>query len=116
VLMGLRQAPQLVSAVSPHPAAHKASAIGALVVPIDALGAVPVLAAVEHHRTTGNGPAVIAVAENTTVLNVTAEALWGKTLPNNLYSAHTYFEAAGMITTLRQGLPVPFRKTPVPVI
>jgi hypothetical protein len=95
VLMGLRNAPQLES----RPGLGYKAVVGindviAVIAPATALGSVPVLAAARR------GTPVIAVAANTTLLDVTASAL---RLPN-VVEVGGYLEAAGAVLAIRRGL------------
>lgn len=102
VLTGLHRAPQFEGAkTSPfgRPALTVAH-LDALIVPADALGGLPVLAALER------GIPVLAVENNTTVLNLDATSLAG--LPPErralIRPAHSYAEAAGLLQAMRLGL------------
>ena len=95
VLMGLRNAPQL----EPRPDLGYKAVVGindviAVVAPATALGSLPVLAAAQR------GTPVIAVAANTTLLDVTASGL---RLPN-VVEVDNYLEAAGAVLAIRRGL------------
>ncbi|MGW8374738.1 DUF3326 domain-containing protein [Streptomyces sp. ODS28] len=96
VLVGLARAPQLSGE-------RRGSLLGealgiddvvAVVAPADALGGIPVLEALRRRIP------VIAVRDNTTLLDVTADALG---LEGILHAA-TYAEAAGLILALRKGI------------
>jgi len=95
VLMGLRNAPQLES----RPDLGYKAAVGindviAVIAPASALGSLPVLAAARR------GTPVIAVAANTTLLDVNASGLH---LPN-VVEVGSYLEAAGAVLAIRRGL------------
>ena len=95
VLMGLRQAPQISEE---HTVGRLVSGVGvenvvAVVAPADALGGVPVLEAARR------GIPVIAVRENSTILDVDAQAL-GLTV----IEVGGYAEAAGVVLALRRGI------------
>ena len=95
VLIGLRRAPQIVR----RPGNHISEAIApdhvlAVVTPADALGGEPVLHAV------ATGIPVIAVRNNATILDVTAERL----RLTGVIEAASYAEAAGLILALRSGV------------
>ncbi|MGV3525568.1 MAG: DUF3326 domain-containing protein [Candidatus Sericytochromatia bacterium] len=93
VLMGLSRAPRFVAYGEGH---CRLEDISALVLPADACGGVPALVAAER------GIPVIAVAENTTVLQVTLEKL-GWQGPH-LHQVANLWEAAGLLLALKQGL------------
>jgi hypothetical protein len=95
VLMGLRTAPQLL----PSPGRAFSAVIGtddvmAVVAPASALGSIPVLAAAQR------GTPVIAVAANTTILDVTADRLG----LSEVIEVDSYLEAAGAVLAIRAGL------------
>jgi hypothetical protein len=96
VLIGLRQAPQ----TRPRANGRIRQAIGltdvvAVVAPASALGGVPVLQAVRR------GIPVIAVRENTTILDVT-----GAALGFDVIEVGGYAEAAGVVLALRNGISI----------
>jgi hypothetical protein len=97
VLVGLSRAPGLwplgPSAERPPEGALRSEQIGAIVVPAGALGGEAVLCGLER------GVPVIAVEENVSVLEVTAERLGVEVL-----RAVSYAEAAGWVLALREGL------------
>ncbi len=101
VLTGLQQAPRPVAA-GEHPEALNISHLNVLVVPGDALGGIPVLEALRR-----NIP-VIAVTENTSRMGITPDDF---PADSPILTARSYYEAAGMLSALRQGLPVPFPRT-----
>jgi hypothetical protein len=95
VLIGLRRAPQL----TPRPGSVTTEVISvadvlAVVAPATALGSAPVLSAAER------GTPVIAVRENETVLDVTAEAAG---LPS-VIGVDSYLAASGVLLALRNGI------------
>ncbi|MBA3469564.1 MAG: DUF3326 domain-containing protein [Herpetosiphonaceae bacterium] len=95
VLIGLTQAPQITQ----RPGCRIADTINinnvlAVVVPASSLGGIPVLYAQKF-----NIP-VIAVRNNATILDITAERFPLKTV----VEVHTYAEAAGIIMALKRGL------------
>ncbi|MDX2085184.1 MAG: DUF3326 domain-containing protein [Candidatus Melainabacteria bacterium] len=110
VLTGLHQAPQFVTQSSDlQPTDICLGDLDALVVPGNALGGIPTLAALEHHIP------VIAVMENTTVLNMTPSHLLGEHVSqwieaNLLYPVRSYPEAAGMLLALKAGITLPESK------
>ncbi len=94
VLQGLSRAPRLVPM-------HLASAnditvhsLGAIVLPYSCMGGIPALAAQKL------GIPLIAVKENKTVMNVTPKHLRMK----NIFVAENYWEAAGILASIRQGI------------
>ncbi len=108
VLTGLHRAPRYLPRSGKAYSSQELIAVSdvdVLVVPGDALGSIPVLSAVQRHIP------VIAVAENKTVMDITPSALQ-MLIPglgeSSIIQATTYYEAAGMIQALKQGLSVPF--------
>jgi Protein of unknown function (DUF3326) len=104
VLIGLRRAPQL----SPRPACTGSLPVSiadvtCVIAPATALGAFPVLCAAER------GIPVIAVRENSTILDVTAAGLGLR----GVIEVDTYLEAAGVIVALRQGLSLDTLRRPL---
>lgn len=104
VLMGLRRAPQL----APRPGCPTLEPITsddvlAVIAPATALGSAPVLSAVRR------GTPVIAVRENQTILDVTADALdLGPVI-----EVDTYLAAAGLVLALRNGISVDALRRPL---
>jgi hypothetical protein len=103
VLTGLHQAPQFENL--PTDSRHTLSLrdLNALVVPANALGGIPVLAALSH-----NIP-VIAVESNQTVLSVD-QTCFSAASPQRrqlIRTAHSYEEAVGILQSLRLGLTIP---------
>lgn len=93
ILMGLSRAPRFV------PYAHSAfgvDGISALVVPAGACGGLPMLIAAER------GIPLIAVRENTSILDVSFAALGWE--GSHLYTVDNYWEAGGLLQALKQGL------------
>ena len=95
VLVGLRRAPQLYE----RPGCGISAVIGigdvvAVIAPASALGSLPVLAAAQR------GTPVIAVQDNTTILDVTADRIG---VPDVITVAN-YAEAAGAILALMAGI------------
>jgi hypothetical protein len=106
VLKGLHRAPRLLprdAAGACAPGALTVDDVGAVVAPTTALGGVAVLAA-EHH-----GIPVIAVRENTTILEVDAEALGLA----NVIEVDSYLEAAGVLLALRRGISLESLRRPI---
>jgi len=97
-LMGLRRAPQFkMLACNPllKPTDITVNDVNALVLPADCLGGLPALSAIERQIP------LIAVAENSTTMSVTAQN-WGMN-NNHIIYASTYYEAVGLLTALRNG-------------
>ncbi len=94
VLKGLARSPR---AVMPDTVANSLSAgnVSALVIPANCIG-LPVLAALHHGMTT------IVVAENATVVDAPIARLpWAK---GQLWIVNNYWEAAGLLVCLREGI------------
>lgn len=106
VLTGLRQAPDFYTAgedLSNRPCPSSVLTVhdvDVVVVPADAMGSIPVLEAIEK------GITVIGVKENTTHMQMT-RAAFSVQQRARLYTVNNYIEAAGLIQSLRLGLPVP---------
>jgi Protein of unknown function (DUF3326) len=100
VLTGLSRAPQMFSMLQSNPLDITASQVSALVVPANALGGPPVLAALEL------GIPVLAVENNRTVLTMERDFL--KMAPAErrrlIISVSSYEEAAGYLQMMRLGL------------
>lgn len=97
VLKGLAKAPRLIPISSLTHAPNQLitmNNVGAIIVPASCLGGIPALAA-EH-----NDIPLIAVRENTTVLDVTNE----KMRMGNVVEVDSYFEAAGVVLAIREGI------------
>jgi len=95
ILVGLRKAAQIAAgSVRQCYDVLSASNLLAVVTPASCLGGVPVLYALK------NDIPVIAVKENTTVLNVTAQTMGF----SNLIEVNTYLEAAGALMALKKGI------------
>lgn len=95
ILIGLKKAPQLRTQLNNRIAdIININNLLAVVMPASSLGGIPVLYAQKY------GIPVIAVADNSTILNVTQEKLQ----LNNVILAHSYAEAAGIILSLKQGI------------
>ncbi|MDD3012341.1 MAG: DUF3326 domain-containing protein [Candidatus Gastranaerophilales bacterium] len=95
VLLGLYNAPKLVNIDNTNYQDITLGKIKALIVPCNCLGGIPILKAIE------NNIPVIAVEENTTVINVTAESLG---IENKVIKVKNYHEAAGRLLALKQGI------------
>ncbi len=97
VLIGLRRAPQLAARPGcPTSASISMDDVIAVVAPATALGAVPVLSAAQR------GIPVVAVRDNTTILDVTAARLG---LPG-VIEVDSYLAAAGALLALRTGISI----------
>lgn len=100
VLTGLSRAPQMFSMLQSNPLDITASQVSALVVPANALGGPPVLAALEL------GIPVLAVENNRTVLTMERDFL--KSAPSErrrlIIPVSSYQEAAGHLQMMRLGL------------
>lgn len=104
VLIGLRRAPQL-AALPPCPVSASISIadVIAVVAPATALGSVPVLSAAERRIP------VIAVKDNTSILNVTAAGLG----LSGVIEVENYLAAAGAILALRSGISIESVRRPL---
>jgi hypothetical protein len=102
VLQGLSRAPRWVprgSDLGAMNAGLSVADVGAVIVPDGCLGGPGVLAAIEQ------GIPVVTVAENTTVLGVTAEAIRPLVGPQaSLVTLNNYYEVAGWLQAQRLGL------------
>jgi Protein of unknown function (DUF3326) len=95
VLIGLRRAPQFAArSRGPVSASISLDDVIAVVAPATALGSVPVLSAVER------GISVIAVKDNTSILDVTAAGLG----LSGVIEVDGYLAAAGALLALRSGI------------
>ncbi|MGE0200858.1 MAG: DUF3326 domain-containing protein [Candidatus Melainabacteria bacterium] len=106
VLQGLARAPRFVPLppVADSAGVLTLQAVDALVTPYNALGGLPVLSCLEA------GIPVIAVADNPTVLAMDPGAFnrWRTARQNGrLLIAASYYEAAGILSALKAGLPLP---------
>ena len=107
VLMGLRQAPQLVKSNSCRiKDAVNIENLLAVVAPSSTLGGIPMLYAQKF-----NIP-IIAVRENKTILDVT----YDKLNLRNVYEVNSYPEAAGFLLALRRGISIPSLHRPLETI
>jgi hypothetical protein len=104
VLIGLRRAPQL------QPSARRGISepivvadVVAVVAPATALGSGPVLSAVER------GTTVIAVRENETILNVTAEVVG----LGSVIEVDSYLAASGLVLALRNWISIESLRRPL---
>jgi hypothetical protein len=102
ILTGLARAPQIET----DPSSARAHSVGvrdvdALVTPADALGGIPAMACLSR------GIPIIAVSENTTVMEM-PPAVWQPHWPQaRILQAHSYAEAAGLLQAMRLGLRLP---------
>jgi len=106
VLVGLSQAPDLISSDQARPGDLLAEQLGAVVVPEGALGGAAVLAALER------GVPLITVA-NPSLLQVTSAAL---ALGPDVLQASSYPEAAGLLLALREGIAPAALQRPLPTL
>jgi hypothetical protein len=106
VLKGLARAPRLVPISSLDSVAAQMISlnnISAIITPADCLGGIPALVA------EFNDIPLIAVKENTTVLNVTNE----KMQMGNVIEVSSYLEAAGVVVALREGVSLESLRRPL---
>jgi hypothetical protein len=106
VLKGLAKAPRIevLSGLDTVPSALLSlNNIGAIILPATCLGGLPALAA-QYNRVP-----VIAVSENTTILNMTNERM----RMNNVIEVSSYLEAAGAVLALREGISLESLRRPI---
>jgi len=106
VLKGLARAPRIVELDDlDRPPAHcvTVSSVGAVVMPATALGGLPALAAELQ------GIPVVAVRDNTTILDMTASRLGME----NVVEVQSYLEAAGVVLALRNGIALESLRRPI---
>jgi hypothetical protein len=104
VLIGLRRAPQLAALPRcPVSASISVDDVIAVVAPATALGSVPVLSAAER------GIPVIAVTDNTSILDVTAAVL----ALSGVMEVDSYLAAAGALLALRSGISIESVRRPL---
>lgn len=106
VLKGLAKAPRLVELdqlTQVSSAVISVNNVQAIVVPASCLGGIPALAAELH------GIPLIAVRENTTILDVTN----AKMAMRNVVEVETYLEAAGVLLALREGISLESLRRPL---
>lgn len=100
VLTGLSQAPHMKPVLQAHPADITVSNLSALITPANALGGLPVLAALEK------GIPVLAVEDNRTVLSLEANLF--RSAPafrqELIMPVRSYEEATGVLQMMRLGL------------
>ena len=103
VLKGLHRAPRIV----PYDTSDlKREQLGAVVAPWSAAGGIPVLSAVEAEIP------VILVRENTTELAITPDVLGLE--PHQYWLADNYWEVAGLLLALREGIDPRLLRRPLP--
>ncbi|MEB3206280.1 MAG: DUF3326 domain-containing protein [Vampirovibrionales bacterium] len=106
VLQGLSRAPQMIPSRRAQAGDISVECLNALITPANALGGPGTLAALMQQIP------VIAVASNTTTMNVTPQVL-AQLLPDSVLSAsslrpaHNYLEAVGHLQALKLGLQLP---------
>lgn len=93
ILMGLSRAPRYTDYAQ---SALQVDDLAAVVCPADACGGIPMLIAAEHKIP------LIAIAENTTVLNLPPAALGHSDAP--IYTVANAWEAAGLLQALKMGI------------
>jgi hypothetical protein len=110
VLQGLSKAPRYsvvgyhANSLTTGAGALSVKAVDVLIVPSNAVGGIPMQCAIEQ------GIPLIVVANNTTVLNDTPEAVWGQALCDQLRVAEklitvaSYAEATGIVQAIKLGL------------
>lgn len=98
VLQGLSRAPSYSAVSLGGGGGVTVDQLNALLVPADALGSVPVLACVER------GVPVLAIENNTTVMQATVEAMG---LAAHVIRCSTYLEALGYLVAMKSGVKVP---------
>lgn len=95
ILKGLYNAPQLVSIGRAIPSDITLEKVKALIMPYNCLGGLPVFAAVERDIP------VLAVEENKTILNITAESLG---IEGKVVRMKNYQEVAGTLLAMKNGI------------
>lgn len=106
VLKGLSRAPQLLTGVNlaqTNSETWTLNDVGAVVAPASALGGIPMLAA------DLSGIPIIAVKENKTILNVTADLLGLR----NVVWVESYLEAVGVVSAFKSGISLESVRRPV---
>jgi hypothetical protein len=108
VLTGLHRSPVLIERPLAQPGDFTIDHLSALVVPANALGGLPVLAAMQR-----NIP-IIAVENNQTVLSMQADCFTAAPVERRacIRHAHSYEEAAGILQTMRLGLNIDRQTVP----
>ncbi|MEB3244893.1 MAG: DUF3326 domain-containing protein [Vampirovibrionales bacterium] len=110
VLQGLAQAPQPVLITKAHAQDLRAEALDALITPYNCLGGPGLLSVLQHGKTR-----VIAVHSNSTVLNVTSEALnafmpQAQAALSQVIHVQNYYEAVGVLQSLKMGFKTPLEQ------
>jgi len=95
ILLGLYNAPQIISINKSRLSDISLDSVGALIMPYNCMGSIPVLKAIE------NNIPVIAVENNKTVLDITPESLG---ISAKVKMVKNYHEAAGYILALKNGI------------
>ncbi len=95
IMQGLSRAPQPVTVSHQMNGDIAVTDVNAVLAPADALGGIPILCAIE------NGIPVIAIRENSTVLDVTREKIGFKT---GVLEVNNYLEALGILGCLKAGI------------
>ncbi len=103
ILEGLHKAPRIVKRKEAREGDVIREKISAVVLPASCMGGIPALAADKYEIP------IIAVAENRTVLDVTAKKLGLR----NVISVKNYLEAAGVIAAMKEGIDPDAAKRPV---
>jgi hypothetical protein len=105
VLTGLHRAPQMRPAALAMPGDYTVDQLSALVVPANAMGGLPVLAALQQ------GIPIIAVEENRTVLAMEADCFTQAPAQRKslIRRVRSYEEAVGVLQAIRLGLTLPFQ-------
>lgn len=98
VLTGLSRSPQMPPIQNAQPQDLTVNHLSAIVVPANALGGIPVLAAM------AKGIPIIAVENNQTVLGVDSSCFANAPNHNLIHRVHSYEEAAGVLQSMRLGL------------
>jgi hypothetical protein len=103
VLTGLHRAPHMRPVASAKPTDLTIDQLAAVVVPANALGGIPVLAALRQ------GIPIIAVEDNQTVLRMNAECFEAMPVERQrlIRRVRSYEEAAGVLQAMRLGLTLP---------
>lgn len=106
VLTGLNRAPQMHPIASAKPSDLTIDQLSALVVPANAMGGLPVLAALQQ------GIPIIAVEDNQTVLRMGTDCFTAASPERQalIRRVHSYEEAAGVLQAMRLGLTLPSKE------
>jgi len=95
ILQGLARAPRIIPLAAVQQNDIVVDQINAVVAPVNALGGIPMLEGVRRRIP------VIAIKENQTILDVTAEKLG---IQQHVILAENYLEAAGILAALKAGI------------